>query len=87
MFDNVSQYSAYEEEIEVDTTSIKFVAPPNPTVLFGMVVDGLNVNNAEVKRNQRFSDLLDGYYVDGKAMRLLCHGTQKCFRLQKSSGP
>jgi murein DD-endopeptidase MepM/ murein hydrolase activator NlpD len=83
IFDNVSQYSAYEEEIEVDTTSIKFVAPPNPTMLFGMVVDGLNVNNAEVKRNQRFSDLLDGYYVDGKAMRLLATVPRNVFDFRK----
>ena len=72
VFDNVSQYTAYEDQVEFDSTAVmQPVVLKEPTVLFGMVVDGLNIANAEVKRNQRFSDLLDGYHVDGKVMRLL----------------
>lgn len=83
LFDNVSQYTAYEHQIQIDTTSVKYVAPPDPTMLFGMVIDGLTVNNREVKRNQRFSDLLDGYYVDGKAKRLLATIPRSVFDFRK----
>lgn len=82
VFDNVSQYTAYEDEIVVDSA---LAAPcvPEPSMLFGMVVDGLEVSNSEVKRNQRFPDLLDGYYVDGKAMRLLATVPRSVFDFRR----
>jgi len=84
VFDNVSEYTSYDDEIvEADSTIIEPVVPKEPTVLFGMVVDGLNISNEVVKRNQRFSDLLDGYYVDGKAMRLLATVPRNVFDFRK----
>ncbi|HMJ69490.1 MAG TPA: peptidoglycan DD-metalloendopeptidase family protein [Cyclobacteriaceae bacterium] len=82
VFDNVSQYTSFDDDIAVDTTSVpQFV--PQPTRLFGMVVDGLEIVSAEVKRNQRFSDLLDGYHVDGKALRLLAMIPRNVFDFRK----
>jgi murein DD-endopeptidase MepM/ murein hydrolase activator NlpD len=85
VFDNVSQYTAYDDY--TDSLAIDSIAKPvvvkEPTVLFGMVVDGLNISNAEVKRNQRFSDLLDGYFVDGKAKRLLATLPRNVFDFRK----
>lgn len=82
VFDNVSEYTTYEDEI-TSTDSVVVEAPKEPTMLFGMVVDGLDINNAQVKRNQRFSDLLDGYYVDGRAMRLLAMVPRDVFDFRK----
>jgi murein DD-endopeptidase MepM/ murein hydrolase activator NlpD len=90
VFDNVSEYTSYEDEIVMDSvaagdaevTGLQLVNK-EPTMLFGMVVDGLDISNAEVKRNQRFSDLLDGYYVDGKAMRLLATVPRDVFDFRK----
>src|ERR1700712_3613835 len=35
----------------------------NPVVMYGMIVDSLHVTEDVVKKNQRFTDLLSGYYV------------------------
>lgn len=87
VFDNVSQLTSYGDEeigLETDSVSVPLVEIiKEPTILFGMVIDGLNVDNASVKRNQRFSDLLDGYYVDGKAMRLLATIPRNVFDFRK----
>jgi len=83
VFDDVSKYTAYGNEIEPDSAIIKSVVQKEPTVLFGMVVDGLNVASEQVKRNQRFSDLLEGYHVDGKAMRLLTMIPRNVFDFRK----
>jgi murein DD-endopeptidase MepM/ murein hydrolase activator NlpD len=82
VFDNVSQYTSFDSEIVVDKTSVpQFV--PEPTRMFGMVVDGRQVVSSQVKRNQRFSDLLDGYHVDGKALRLLAMIPRNVFDFRK----
>lgn len=85
VFDNVSQYTSYDDY--GDSLALDSIAKPvivkEPTMLFGMVVDGLDISNAEVKRNQRFSDLLDGYFVDGKALRLLAMVPRNVFDFRK----
>jgi murein DD-endopeptidase MepM/ murein hydrolase activator NlpD len=82
VFDNVSQYTSFDNEIVVDTASVpEFI--PEPTRMYGMVIDGLEVVTSEVKRNQRFSDLLDGYHVDGKALRLLATIPRNVFDFRK----
>ncbi|MEI9919253.1 MAG: peptidoglycan DD-metalloendopeptidase family protein [Bacteroidota bacterium] len=83
VFDNVSQYTAYEDQLEPDSTTIEPIITKEPTMLFGMQIDGLSINNQFVKRNQRFSDLLDGYYVDGKAKRLLALIPRDIFDFRK----
>lgn len=82
VFDNVSRYTSYDNEIVLDTASIPAFIP-EPEMIYGMVVDGLDVVNSEVKRNQLFSDLLDGYYVDGRAMRLLAMVPKTVFDFRK----
>jgi hypothetical protein len=80
--DNVSYYTSPESEIVVDTTTIP-VFEKQPEVAYGMIVDGLSVSSFEVKRNQRFSDLLDGFHVDGRAMRLLAMLPRNVFDFRK----
>jgi murein DD-endopeptidase MepM/ murein hydrolase activator NlpD len=82
VFDNVSRDTAYDEDVVQDTTAIP-VAHKEPSMLFGMVVDGLQVSNAEVKRNQRFTDLLNGFHVDAKAMRSLALIPRDIFDFRK----
>ncbi len=68
VFDNVSPETSFEEELSMDTVAAPAIQQ-EPTMLFGMVIDGLHVSNAEVKRNQRFTDLLNGFHVDDKVLR------------------
>lgn len=42
-----------------------------PVFLHGMVVNNLHVVEDEVKRNQRFTDLLSGYYIEPAVMQQL----------------
>jgi murein DD-endopeptidase MepM/ murein hydrolase activator NlpD len=80
--DNVNRYLSLDHEIVLDTASVPaFVKPPE--IAYGMIVDGLDVSNFEVKRNQRFSDLLEGYHVDDKAMRLLAMLPRNIFDFRK----
>ena len=53
--------SVQREETEID----------KPIVLYGMVVDDLHVVVDVVKRNQRFTDLLEGYYVSPQVQQQL----------------
>lgn len=82
VFDNVSQYASYDDEVAADSVAAPVVVK-EPTWLFGMAVDSLHINNAEVKRNQRFTDLLDGYFVDGRAKRLLATLPRDVFDFRK----
>ena len=84
VFDNMSQYTSYEEEIDADSTKVEqALVQKEPTYLFGMQIDGFSISNEVVKRNQRFSDLLDGYFVDGKAKRLLALVPRNVFDFRK----
>jgi murein DD-endopeptidase MepM/ murein hydrolase activator NlpD len=83
VFDNVSQNTSYEDDaVAMDSIAMPAVVK-EPTMLFGMVVDSLEISNAEVKRNQRFTDLLDGYFVDGKAKRLLATLSRDVFDFRR----
>lgn len=84
VFDNVSQRTSYDEafaDIVSDSTCVPTI--PEPSMLYGLVVDGYNIFNSEVKRNQNFSDLLDGYHVDGRALRMLASVPRNVFDFRK----
>jgi murein DD-endopeptidase MepM/ murein hydrolase activator NlpD len=83
VFDNVSQYTSYEEEVVSADSVAAPIVVKEPTWLFGMAIDSLHIGNFEVKRNQRFTDLLNGYYVDGKAKRLLATLSRDIFDFRK----
>lgn len=66
--DNLSGFStSHEQPEDLDTIAAEIEIPP--LMLFGLVIDGLDVVESEVKKNQRFTDLLEGYYVNPKVMR------------------
>ncbi len=56
-----------------------------PVVLYGMVVDDLHVVADVVKRNQRFTDLLEGYYVPARVQQELNLLPRQTFDFRKIS--
>lgn len=58
-------------ELVPDTIPVETVATREPTLLYGMVVDNLEIISDEIGRNQRFVDLLQKYHVDNKIIRQL----------------
>lgn len=54
-----------------------------PVFLHGMVVNDLRVVEDEVKRNQRFTDLLSGYYVSPAVMQQLTLLPKKIYDFRK----
>ena len=67
--------SVQREETEID----------KPVVLYGMVVDDLHVVVDVVKRNQRFTDLLEGYYVSPQVQQQLSLLPRQTFDFRKIS--
>ncbi len=57
----------------------------HPMILYGMMVDNLRVVEDVVKRNQRFSDLLSGYYVAPKVQQQLSILPRQTFDFRKIS--
>lgn len=56
-----------------------------PEFLHGMVVNNLHVVEDEVKRNQRFSDLLNGYFVSPKVKQQLALLPRNVYDFRKIS--
>src|SRR6185295_4824003 len=50
----------YEAE---DTVKRMEMEVQKPVVLYGMVVNDLHITEDEVRKNQRFADLLEGHFV------------------------
>jgi murein DD-endopeptidase MepM/ murein hydrolase activator NlpD len=69
---NTSWFSRTGEyEVTVDSVFHEEHEVIDPEFLYGMVVNHLHVVEDMVKRNQRFSDLIDGYYVSSKVKQQL----------------
>lgn len=56
---------------------------PQPVVLYGMVVNDLQITEDVVKRNQRFSDLFQGYYVPAHVQQQLSLLSRDTFDFRK----
>ena len=54
-----------------------------PVVLFGMMVNDLHVVEDVVKRNQRFTDLMSGYYVSQPVLQQLALTPRQLFDFRK----
>ncbi len=54
-----------------------------PTLMYGMVVDSLHVTEDVVKRNQRFTDLLAGYYIAPEVYQQLHFVPRQIFDFRK----
>jgi murein DD-endopeptidase MepM/ murein hydrolase activator NlpD len=62
---------AGEYEVEADSSHHVEHEVIKPEFLHGMVVNNLRIVEDQVKRNQRFTDLLNGYHVPASVMQAL----------------
>lgn len=69
--------------MEADSLQRQELVFPAPKVFYGIVVNDLHVVEDEVKRNQRFTDLLDGYEVSDKIYRQLSLVPRSIFDFRK----
>lgn len=69
--------------IDQDTARQHEVKFPEPQLFHGMLIDNHHVVENEVKRNQRFTDLLKGYEVDSKILRQLALVPRTVFDFRK----
>ena len=60
-------------------------AVPEKIIRYGMVVDGLDMAQNQVKKNQRFMDLLSGYHVDPSLYRQMHYVPRSLFDFRKIS--
>jgi murein DD-endopeptidase MepM/ murein hydrolase activator NlpD len=58
---------------------------PEPTLLYGMVVDDFHVVENVVRRNQRFADLFEGHYVSPQILKQLNFVPRQIFDFRKIS--
>jgi len=57
--------------------------PPEPTILYGMVVDNMLVVEGKVKRNQNLSEILALYNVSNEKIHQLAIESRKVFDVRK----
>lgn len=73
-----------EEKAKVEYDSISSeVLKPNPTILYGMVVDSFQVQEHAVKRNQSISDILLAYNVSHQTIFQLANVAKNVFDVRK----
>lgn len=56
---------------------------PKPTFLFGLLANNLVVSESQVKRNQRFTDLLQGYHLKANIQRQISLVPRNVFDFKK----
>jgi murein DD-endopeptidase MepM/ murein hydrolase activator NlpD len=83
---NTSWFSSSAEyEVETDSAHHYEREVILPQIMHGMVVNNLHVVEDEVKRNQRFTDLLAGYYVSPEVRRQLSTLSKSVYDFRKIS--
>ncbi|MDH4058300.1 MAG: peptidoglycan DD-metalloendopeptidase family protein [Cyclobacteriaceae bacterium] len=78
----VSLPPSYEQLPTTETQRVE-INIVEPTVMFGMVVDSLHITEDVVKRNQRFTDLLEGYSVSPAVYQQLHFVPRNVFDFRK----
>lgn len=78
----VSLPPSYEQIPTTETQRVE-INIVEPTVMFGMVVDSLHITEDVVKRNQRFTDLLEGYSVSPAVYQQLHFVPRNVFDFRK----
>jgi murein DD-endopeptidase MepM/ murein hydrolase activator NlpD len=79
LFSRQGDYAKPDSVMRVEREVIK------PIVLFGMVVNDLHITEDVVKKNQRFTDLLDKHFVHPNVLRELNLLPRKTFDFRKIS--
>ena len=69
--------------VESDTVQAHEVLFPEPKVFYGMLINNHEVIEKEVKRNERFTDLLKGYRVNDAIYRQLALTPRSVFDFRK----
>jgi len=70
-------------DYEVGIDSSQFVLVERPIFKFGIQVNGLDIKESRVKKNQRFADLLDGAFVPATIRRQLALLPKASFDFRK----
>jgi murein DD-endopeptidase MepM/ murein hydrolase activator NlpD len=81
-------FALYTDETGRLTTMSRFLRPAAqavraPEVLYGMTVDNAEVTSREVKKDQRFADLLRGYFISPKVEQQLNLLPRKIFDFRR----
>lgn len=84
LLDNgTSLFSRKGDYASADTVKRVETEVQKPTLLYGMVVNDLHVTEDQVRKNQRFADLLDGHFVAPSVMQQLNLLPRKIFDFRK----
>jgi murein DD-endopeptidase MepM/ murein hydrolase activator NlpD len=76
--------SELEEQSKIEADSIPAdLIKPDPTILYGMVVDSFQVQEHAVKRNQSISDILLAYNVSHQTIFQLANVAKNVFDVRK----
>ena len=79
-----SSHRPVHSSIQQDTVQLASISAPLPDkVLYGIVVNDLEVIEGQVKRNQRFTDLFKPHFVDDKIVRQLSSLPKNVFDFRK----
>lgn len=85
LLDPLSSYYSRKGDFASDALARVEQEVGKPVVLYGMVVNDLHVIKDVVKRNQRFSDLFQGYYVPSKVQQQMSLLPRQTFDFRKIS--
>ena len=80
LLDPLSLRESEENDLVQDLPAVEIT---KPVIMYGMVIDDLEVTQDLVKRNQRFSDLLQGYFVPAKIQQQLSLLPRQTFDFRK----
>jgi len=71
------------EELTTIVADTVVVAPPEPKLLYGIVIDSMEVTEGKVKRNQNLSEILYSYNVSYQKIHQLSQVSKPIFDLRK----
>ena len=85
LIDQLSFSYSHPADFAKDSVQRQEIEIEKPVVLYGMVVNDLHVVVDVVKRNQNFTDLLDGYYVPPRVQHQFSLLPRQTFDFRKIS--
>jgi murein DD-endopeptidase MepM/ murein hydrolase activator NlpD len=85
LLDGTSEFYSFEGDFAPDSVIREEKEIVKPILLYGMVVNDLHIVEDVVKRNQRFTDLLQGYYVPPRIQQQLSLLSSQTFDFRKIS--
>ena len=83
LIDQLSFFYSHPGDFAKDSVQREEIEINRPVILYGIVVNDLHVVVDVVKRNQRFTDLLEGYYVPSHVQQQLSLLPRQTFDFRK----